>query len=64
MLGMLNSSSAAQTIKFHSKHINVAPKFDKAEVRDKPGHIVALFQAKGVGVRTEGLAEEPYKIEI
>ena len=64
LLGTVNPSPAGQTIKFHSKHINVATKFDTVEVGDKPGHVVALFQAKGVGVRTEGPGEPPYKIEI
>ncbi len=61
---MVQTSSAGKTITFHSKHINVATRFDTVEVGDKPGHVVALFQAKGVGTRTQGPAEPPYKIEI
>ena len=62
--GMVNLYSAGQTIKFHAQHINVATRFDTAEVGDEPGHIVALFQAKGIGVRRAGPPEAPYKIEL
>jgi hypothetical protein len=55
---------AGETIKFHSKHINVATKFETIEVPDQPGHIVAMFQAKGVGVRSVGPSEPPYKIDL
>lgn len=65
-LGFMTMSNAVagETIKFRSKHINVATRFDTVEVGDKPGHVVALFQAKGVGSRYEGPGEPPYKIEI
>ena len=65
-LGFMTMSNAAagEIIKFRSKHINVATRFDTVEVGDKPGHVVALFQAKGVGSRYEGPEEPPYKIEI
>ena len=55
---------AGETIKFRSTHVNVATMFESQEVGDEPGHIVGFFSAKGVGVRYEGPAEEPYKIDI
>ena len=55
---------AGETIKFHSKHINVAKTFDTQELEDEDGHIIAKFHAQGVGVRIDGPAEPPYKIEI
>lgn len=57
-------SQAGETIKFRSTHINVGTSFESAEVGDEPGHIIGFFSAKGVGVRYEGPAEEPYKIDI
>lgn len=58
------NSQAGETIKFRSTHINVGTSFESAEVGDEPGHIIGFFSAKGVGVRYEGPAEEPYKIDI
>ena len=55
---------AGETITFHSKHINVAKTFDTQELEDEDGHIIAKFHAQGVGVRIDGPAEPPYKIEI
>ena len=63
-VGMVQPCAAGQTIKFKSYHCNVAQRFDTVEIGDKPGHVVAIFEAKGVGVRYEGPKEEPYKIEI
>jgi hypothetical protein len=57
-------AAAGETIKFHSKHINVATKFETTAVPDQPGHVIAIFQAKGLGVRTAGPAEQPYKIDL
>jgi hypothetical protein len=54
---------AAETIKFHSQHILVVSKFDSIEMPDQVGHIIGMFQAKGVGVRRTGPQEPPYKIE-
>ena len=54
---------AAETIKFHSQHILVVSKFDSIEMPDQAGHIIGMFQAKGVGVRRTGPQESPYKIE-
>ena len=56
--------ASAEMIKFRSQHINVASRFDTLVVGDESGHFIALFQAKGVGVRNEGPDEPPYKIEI
>ncbi len=61
---VVGDAMADQMIKFTTTHINVAKRFDTAEVGDKPGHIVAIFEAKGVGKRYKGPAEPPYKIEI
>ena len=55
---------AGETIEFHSKHINVALKFDTHDLEDEEGHVIAMFHASGVGVRTKGPEEPPYKIEI
>ena len=56
--------AAGETIKFRSKHINVAQRFDTIEIGDVKGHVQAIFTAKGVGSRYEGPEEPPYKIEI
>ncbi len=56
--------SAGEKIHFHSQHINVATKFETVEVGDEPGHVIAFFEAKGVGSRLKGPAEPPYKIDI
>jgi hypothetical protein len=61
---MVQFSAAGETVKFRSKHINVATRFDTIEVGDVKGHVEAIFTAKGVGYRYEGPAEDPYKIEI
>jgi hypothetical protein len=61
---VVGQAMADQIIKFRTTHINVSKRFDSVEVGDKPGHIVAIFEAKGVGKRYEGPAEPPYKIEI
>ena len=60
----ISNAVAGETIKFRSKHVNVSTRFDPIEVGDKPGHIIGIFEAKGVGSRYEGPAEKPYKIEI
>jgi hypothetical protein len=62
--GLTQSAVAAETIKFHSQHINVATKFDTTEVPDQPGHVIAMFQAKGIGIRSVGPSESPYKIDL
>jgi len=56
-------AAAGETIKFKSQHILVVSKFDSLEMPDQAGHIIGMFQAKGVGVRRSGPAEPPYKIE-
>ena len=53
---VLGDAAADQIIKFRTTHINVSKRFDPVEVGDKPGHIVAIFEAKGVGKRYEGPA--------
>jgi hypothetical protein len=58
------SVSAGEKIQWHSQHINVSTRFDRVEVGDEPGHIIAMFEAKGVGIRRKGVQEPPYKIEI
>ena len=55
---------AGEKIHFKAQHINVATGREAVEIGDEPGHTLAMFQAKGVGVRREGPAEPPYKIEI
>ena len=56
--------SAGEKIQWHSQHINVSTRFDPVEVGDEPGHRIAIFQAKGLGIRRQGVPEPPYKIEI
>jgi len=60
---MVQGAFAAETIKFHSQHILVVSKFDSIDIPDQAGHIIGMFQAKGVGVRRSGPSEPPYKIE-
>ena len=55
---------AAEKIQFQSIHTNVATVSESIEIGDEPGHLIAMFQAKGVGVRQVGPEEAPYKIEI
>ena len=55
---------AGEKIHFKAQHINVATGSEAVEIGDEPGHTLAMFQAKGVGIRREGPAEPPYKIEI
>ena len=57
-------ASAGETIRFQSQHVNFATRFDTIVVGDEPGHFIALFEAKGLGIRREGPEEPPYKIEI
>lgn len=59
----IHGAFAAETIKFRSQHILVVSKFDSIEMPDQAGHIIGMFQAKGVGVRRTGPQEPPYKIE-
>ncbi len=56
--------SAGEKMQWHSQHINVSTRFDPVEVGDEPGHTIAIFQAKGLGLRRSGVHEPPYKIEI
>lgn len=56
-------AAAGETVKFKSQHILLVSKFDSIEMPDQAGHIIGMFQAKGVGVRRSGPAEPPYKIE-
>ena len=58
------SASSGKTIKFQSQHINVVTRSDQIDVGDEQGHNIALFEAKGLGIRREGPVEPPYKIEI
>ena len=55
---------AGETIRFRSQHVNVATRFDTIVVGDEPGHVIAMFEAKGLGIRREGPEEPPYKIRI
>ena len=64
MLVMMGHGFAGEKIRFHSQHINVATEIETVEVGDEPGHIITIFQAKGVGIRREGPTEPAYKIEI
>jgi hypothetical protein len=62
-LVLTNNSVAAETIKFRSQHILFVSKFDSIDIPDQAGHIIGMFQAKGVGVRRAGPQEPAYKIE-
>ena len=55
---------AGETITFHSQHANVATEFNQIEVPDEPGHIIATFKAKGIGMRRVGPAEPNYTINL
>ena len=57
-------AAGGETVKFQAKHINVSTKNEAVEVGDEPGHVIAFFEAKGVGSRYQGPGEQPYKIEI
>ncbi len=61
---ILQFASAGETIKFRSQHVNVATSVEEVEVQAKSGYSIVMFQAKGVGIRTEGPPEPAYKIEI
>ncbi len=63
-LAIVQSAFAGETIVFHAKHVNVATSVDKVMEEDEPGPSIVFFQAKGVGIRTEGPSEPAYKIEI
>jgi hypothetical protein len=62
-LVLTNNALAAETIKFRSQHILFVSKFDSIDIPDQAGHIIGMFQAKGVGVRRTGPQEPAYKIE-
>ena len=59
-----HSGILSEEFHFQSQHINVATKFETVNVEDEPGHVIAFFEAKGVGSRLKGPIEPPYKIEI
>ncbi len=61
---LMGQALAGETIHFKAQHINVATGSETVEIGDEPGHTLAMFQAKGVGIRREGPPEPPYKIEI
>ena len=61
---LIGQALAGEKIYFKAQHVNVATGREAVEIGDEPGHTLAMFQAKGVGVRREGPAEPPYKIEI
>ena len=63
-LVIVQCATAGETIKFHAQHVNVATSMEKVEVQNESGYSIVMFQAKGVGLRTEGPSEAPYKIEI
>ena len=62
--GLVQRCLAGETIVFHAQHINAATRFDTFEVGDQKGHVLAYFQAKGVGIRREGPPEPFYKIDL
>lgn len=64
MVVLIQPVSAGEKIQFHAQHVNVATRFDTLMVGDEPGHFIAFFQASGVGKRSEGPPEPPYKIEV
>ena len=64
IVALSQAAVAGETIKFHSYHSNVVSKIETTEVPDQPKHVIAMFQAKGVGVRTVGPSEAPYKIDL
>lgn len=60
---VMHKASAAETIKFRSQHVLFVTKFDSIEMPDQAGHIIGMFQAKGVGLRRSGPQEPSYRIE-
>ena len=62
--GLVQRCPAGETIVFHAQHINAGTRFDTFEAGDQRGHIIAYFQAKGVGIRREGPPEPFYKIDL
>lgn len=64
MSSMTPDVFAGEKFRFYSQHANVLHKIETMEVGDEPGHKIAIFQAKGVGMRREGPVEPAYKIEI
>jgi hypothetical protein len=59
-----SNTMAGERIEYRSKHVNFGIGWKPVEVGDKPGHVIALSEAKGVGVRYEGAPGGPYKLEI
>ena len=61
---VVGDAMAGERIEYRSKHVNFGVKWEPIEVGDKPGHVIALSEAKGVGVRYQGAPGGPYKLEI
>jgi hypothetical protein len=55
---------AGETFKFHEYHVHFTSKREKVEVPDQPGHVLAAFTSKGVGIRISRPSEPPFKLEI
>jgi pimeloyl-ACP methyl ester carboxylesterase len=64
VLEFLSSTTAGERIEYRAKHCNVSTKFEAVEVGDEPGHVIAVTEAKGIGVRIEGAPGGPYKLDI
>jgi hypothetical protein len=64
VLVALSSAMAGERIEYRAKHCNVSTKFEAVEVGDESGHVVAVYEAKGIGVRIEGAPGGPYKLDL
>ena len=60
----VNNAIAGQKIKYRAKHCNVSVKYEPAEAGDEAGHVIATWQAKGIGIILEGTSGGPCKLDL
>jgi hypothetical protein len=61
---VVGDAMARERIEFRAKHCNVGTRWEPVEIGDEPGHVIALSEAKGIGVIIEGTPGGPYKLEL
>jgi hypothetical protein len=59
-----SSPMAGERIEYRAKQYGVFTKFESVEIGDEAGHVVALYEAKGIGVRIEGAPGGPCKLDL
>ena len=59
-----SSPMAGERIEYRGKQVGVFTKFEAVEVGDEEGHVVALWEAKGIGIRIEGAPSGPCKLDL